>query len=90
MTRQVVLKACSPSPSTHQKPEDLEKLEQYRRKVARKKVSIRTTPTETADIMNIHRHLTLSVFQATVESQLRNAVQTQLEGVQTGLENLGE
>lgn len=46
------------------KPEDLEKLEQYKRKISRKK--------------------------ATVESQLRNAVQTQLEGVQTGLENLTE
>jgi exocyst complex component 3 len=46
------------------KPEDLEKLEQYRRKILRKK--------------------------STVESQLRNAVQTQLAGVQTGLENLKE
>ncbi|XP_064405775.1 exocyst complex component 3-like isoform X2 [Halichondria panicea] len=46
------------------KPDQLDRLEQYKRKISRKK--------------------------ATIESQLRNAVQTQLDGVQKGLKSLQE
>ena len=65
-----------------QKQEHLDNLDQIRMKIARKKVAcVCMRPTHFSSLPSC-------LVQATVESQLRSAVQTQLDGVDNGLDRM--